>query len=433
MSISSVFKEFCTSIQLVEKEKWRSRIGEITKKINKKYYNLDNNDRNHKLQVGSVGRYTAINSVSDYDILFNLPWDVYNRFNKHKCGQSDLLQEVKNCIKERYPNTDISGDGQVVDITFSHSPSGLIEVVPAFENKDKSFQYPDTHEGGSWKKTNPRPEQEQSKRDNINSKGTYRDLTRILRVWKNNVGFEFKGILIDTLVDNFYAENYELVNESSYSNYPKLIKELFCYLKKQDPNRQFWYALGSNQKILTGGDNKFIRKAKVAFKKLDNIDIENEKEVLEVFKDLLGYRFSKIANNYNSALNEQFASSFFDDIDIVGTFDIECSVESEGFRPHDLYYFIRKYGFVKKSKKLTFKVINEKIPPKYRNYKFYWKVRNFGDDARRANSFRGQIVQGTRLHKESTLYKSMRHYVECYIVWNNIVIARQKIVIPIGV
>lgn len=171
---------------MIEDEKWQSRVAEITKKINKKYYNSDD-DHNHRLFVGSVGRHTATNKVSDYDVLYILPWNVYHRFDKHLGnGQSDLLQEVKECIKERYPRTQVRADGQVIDITFNN---GLIEVVPGFENNDGSFQYADTNDGGKWRTTNPRPEKQKCTDDNNVTSGTFRDCARMIRVWKNHSGF----------------------------------------------------------------------------------------------------------------------------------------------------------------------------------------------------------------------------------------------------
>lgn len=259
MSVSSVFQEFCQSIKLVDKVTWTNRFKRITKKINEKYYDNPDDDSNHRLRVGSTGRYTATSDASDYDIILELPWETYDRFNSHEHGQSDLLQEVKSCIKETYSKTDISADGQVVDVNFN---DGLIEVVPGFENHDKSFQYPDTHNGGSWKTTNPRPEKEQCKNDNDNSSGTFRDLSRMIRVWKNHQGFVFQGILIDTLVHNFYKENEDDVNNSSYSGYPQLMYDLFQYLSEQDLEQTTWHALGSNQEIKCK-DNHFIKKGRL--------------------------------------------------------------------------------------------------------------------------------------------------------------------------
>jgi hypothetical protein len=59
--------------------------------------------------------------------------DLYKRYNNNNYtynGQSVLLQAVKNSIKNRYPRTDVRGDGQVVVVPFSDGMR--FEVVPAF-------------------------------------------------------------------------------------------------------------------------------------------------------------------------------------------------------------------------------------------------------------------------------------------------------------
>ncbi|MBA2913643.1 SMODS domain-containing nucleotidyltransferase [Limosilactobacillus frumenti] len=430
MSISNTFKEFCQSIKLVDKDTWISRFKRITKKINEKYYDNPDDDVNHRLRVGSTGRYTATNDASDYDVLYHLPWSTYDKFDSHEHGQSDLLQEVKNCIKDTYSKTDISADGQVVDVNFH---DGLIEIVPGFENCDKSFQYPDTHKGGSWKKTNPRPEKDQCSSDDNISTGTFRDLARMIRVWKNHKGFVFQGILIDTLVHNFYKENEDEVNNYSYSNYPQLMYDLFQYLSEQDSEQIIWHALGSNQEIKCK-DNHFIKKAKDAVNDLDEIDLNNEDEVLDAFKSLFGYRFSRVANNSNASSNEEFASAFFRSIDIRGTFDIKCVVKRKGFMNHGIAFFKHNFSALFKSSQLVFSIENEDFPEKYEKSKitYYWKVRNYGTEARAAECLRGRIIKGERIHTETTKYTNMYHYVECYAVVDNIVIARAKVVVPIG-
>lgn len=62
MSINMIFGDFCNSIKMNVDKEWQSRIAEITKKINKKYYD-SNDDHNHRLIVGSVGRHTATNKI----------------------------------------------------------------------------------------------------------------------------------------------------------------------------------------------------------------------------------------------------------------------------------------------------------------------------------------------------------------------------------
>ena len=131
--------------------------GEIAKKLNKSYYDLDSENELHMYIVGSVGRKTAISGNSDLDILFDLPTSIYSKYNAYSDhGQSALIQDVKNVLKEKYPNTDIRGDGQVVVIAFNKY---TVELVPGFKQADDRFKYPDTHDGGSWKYTDPLSEQ----------------------------------------------------------------------------------------------------------------------------------------------------------------------------------------------------------------------------------------------------------------------------------
>ena len=113
------FKSFCKDL-VFDTEAVSTSCKEITKKLNSYYYDEQGNDTDHFYYVGSVGRRTAIKNVSDIDVIFDLPTSTYIRFNAYESnGQSALLQEVKEVLKERYPKTDIKGDGQVVVIEFT--------------------------------------------------------------------------------------------------------------------------------------------------------------------------------------------------------------------------------------------------------------------------------------------------------------------------
>jgi hypothetical protein len=67
-----------------------------------------------------------------------------------------------------------------------------------------------------------------------------------------------------------------------------------------------------------------------------------------------------------------------------------------------------------------------------RPHKIYWKVRNTGDEAIRADCIRGQIVadDGTGNRKEPTRYRG-KHYVECYIVKDGVCVAMTHQVVVI--
>ena len=59
--------------------------------------------------------------TSDLDVIFDLPHDVLTKYDNYEGnGQSQLLQEVKNVLKERYPNARRwSGDCNRIYIIYS--------------------------------------------------------------------------------------------------------------------------------------------------------------------------------------------------------------------------------------------------------------------------------------------------------------------------
>src|SRR5690606_38239471 len=108
------------------------------------------------LQVGSFGRRTGINGISDLDMLYIMPkgkWDTYKDGKQLK-----LLQDTKDAIEARYRSTKVKVDRLVVTVTYTDFH---VEVQPVFGQDDGSFKYPDTTDGGSWKITKPKEEMEE--------------------------------------------------------------------------------------------------------------------------------------------------------------------------------------------------------------------------------------------------------------------------------
>lgn len=248
-----------------ELEKWESRIVKINNKLCDKYYSARDD---YSITVGSVGRGTAITKTSDYDVIFKLPQSVYNKFDDYESnGQSQLLQEIKDVIKSLHPHTKIRGDGQVVSIEYK---DGVIELVPAFEQNDESFKYPDSSNGGSWKTTKPIPEIEESTKQSENTSQYFNYLCYLLRQWKNHTGFSFKGLLIDTLIAK-YLETEAYTDKTKI----KLLEDCFVFLSNENKEQSYWHALGSNQQISNTDNGKFVTKAKKALK---NLKIQRKKK-----------------------------------------------------------------------------------------------------------------------------------------------------------
>ena len=266
MSFNSAFIKLI-EYNTIDTDEYKLSIRGIVKKLNSIYYNSSSDNSNY-ICAGSICRGTAITS-SDLDFCYILPNEVYKRFSNRKGNiQSQLISEIKNKLCERYPNSEIRGDGQVIDADFK---KGLFELVPSFKlNKfSDELVYPDTHNEGSWKKTNP-----------INQKNViqnfalkypaYRKICMVIRCWKTQSNVDIKGIEIDTLVMEFFKgkikyhqkdiENIDIIN---------LLTELFEYLTLDLP--RCINVIGEQDYIIIE-KSKFEKKSKKAIKKLKEID-----------------------------------------------------------------------------------------------------------------------------------------------------------------
>ena len=59
-----------------------------------------------------MGRNTAIPNVNDVDLLYDLPYSTYERFNAYTGNkQSALLSAVRALIQKTYSVSDVLGDG----------------------------------------------------------------------------------------------------------------------------------------------------------------------------------------------------------------------------------------------------------------------------------------------------------------------------------
>lgn len=201
MTINEAFCQCLSQLKLKNRGNIDTHIRGITRKLNQCYFDSDS-ETDHCLLVGSMGRKTSIDKESDIDILFELPRDVFLRYkNREGNGPSQLLSDVRECLREKYPKTDIRGDGQVVDVFFLDY---TVEVVPCSREKDNSFTYPDSNDGGSWLTTNPLPEiAECEKMDSFFY--VFRDFCKLIRVWRGENDVKCGGLLIDTLVYNFFS------------------------------------------------------------------------------------------------------------------------------------------------------------------------------------------------------------------------------------
>lgn len=427
MTIAEMFEQFLINLAIDNKDQISDRYGEITCALNKKYRDTESKTAN-SLQVGSYGRGTAIKGVSDLDMLYLMP---VSSWDKYKDGrQSALLQDVKNAINGRYSTTEMWGDGQVVVVSFENQE---VEVVPAFEQEDGSFKYPNTNNGGSWPVTKPRSEIKSLLDMDKEKNNNLRSLCKMARAWKNKHGVVMGGLLIDTLSYNFLKSTTDY-DTKSYLYFDYMVRDFFKYLSEL-PDQGFYLAPGSNQRVIV--KKKFQRKAKKAYDLcLKAIDADEQTGVNKKWKKVFGRPFP-VAVSTEAALikasrtwdnTEQFIEDKYP-IDIRYNLEIDCEVYQNGFREHLLTYMLSKHIPLLASKKLIFKVSQIDVPFPYH---IEWKVLNRGTIAERKNQIRGQISEddGSSKKEEHTSFQG-EHVVECYAIRNGVVVGKSRIDVPI--
>lgn len=242
MTVAEMFSDFVGNLAISNTEIISTRYGELTAALNKQFRDTESKEAN-TLQVGSFGRKTGIDGISDLDMLYIMPkskWDDYNKSG----GQLELLQDAKAAIQKRYPSTKVRVDRLVVTVTYTDFH---VEVQPVFEQDDQSYKYPDTQNGGCWKITKPREEMEAVADLDLEKNGNLRRLCKMARAWKNKHGVAMGGLLIDTLAYNFVSST-TVYDKTSFSYYDELSRDFFEYLS-DEPEQGEYAAPGSRQRV----------------------------------------------------------------------------------------------------------------------------------------------------------------------------------------
>ncbi len=430
MKFASMFSEFIGNLSISNTDTISMRYGELTSALNKQFRDTESKIAN-TLQVGSFGRKTGINGISDLDMLYIMPknkWDDYNKTG----GQLSLLKDTKEAILKRYPTTKVKVDRLVVTVTYTNFH---IEVQPVFEQDDQSYLYPDTKNDGSWKKTKPREEINAVADLDTKKNENLRPLSKMARAWKNKHGVGMGGLLVDTLAYNFLESTTDF-DTNSFLYYGLMSRDFFKYLSEL-PEQSEYAAPGSRQRVKV--KKKFQNKAKLAYKLcLEAIEAENQKNVNDKWKKVYGRPFpvaitevheafaNHLTQNWNAT--EEFIEDKFP-VDIRESMRLDCEVKQNGYREFYLRDMLSKKIPLLTKKDLRFEVkdVSATAP-----YVIYWKVLNRGEIAQKRNCIRGQIIKddGLMQRTETTRFRG-DHIVECYCIKDDVVVAKKRIHVTI--
>jgi ribosomal protein S20 len=430
--VEKQFNKFNKKIQLTSKQKKdaKKRYSTVCKTLHRHYYE-STYDGSTKLLFGSYGKKTNIRPPRDVDVLFILPPYEFSRYDKYESnGQSQLLQDLRNVLSKRFPTKEfISAWGKVILV---EAPEGKhnIEILPAFKEEDDSFKIPNSEGGGSWESFDPRPSVDAIILQNALTKGLTRKLIRSIKRWAaNTISLNIKSYEIDNHVHKFLDES-----ESEGIQFAELLISFFEYLEKQENNadrRSYIYtARKRSEKALEYAQKDKLEDAFEEWQKIFGKKFPKSIDksfIKEDYSEQIKELYSKYPSLNEEYLLEKY--NFSTEINTEYRFRIDASVNQSGYRVDFLTMFLLKGWKLNKEKQLTFKVIENTVP---KPYELYWKVRNFGQEAKDTNDLRGEISRDKGKHKiiENTKYHG-EHYVECYCIKDDVCVAVDRIFVPI--
>lgn len=231
----------------IQTEDARAKYRGVVSCLNRHYFDSSSETEN-AFPVGSWGKSTVIRPPRDIDLYFVLPIDVYHRFQSYQLNrQSALLQEVKGALEATYPNTVMRGDGQVVVVRFE---SYSVEVVPAIALKNGQFWICNTHDGGSYKLTDPVMEARHIHAADQACNGNLRPLIRMLKAWQANCSVPLKSFQIELLAAEFLSNSPWRLKD--YFWFDWLIRDFFVFLRNRV--NAFIFVPGTFEPIDLGND-----------------------------------------------------------------------------------------------------------------------------------------------------------------------------------
>ncbi len=417
MSINDQFLEFYENIKLTssQRDDAKTKYTGVCKKLHGVYYPTITYNGSTKLLIGSYAKHTHIRPARDIDVIFIMPSDKFDQYNDNKSnGQSQLLQDIKKILEEKYPDTSIKAFGKVVILEFSDTQHN-VELLPAWEREDKTFIIPNSEKGGYWEYWDPRSEIQAIEDSNVKT----RPLIRMVKKWSENCSVKLKSYQIEKKVLDFFSSSSSFEDEYSF-----LVRDFFFY----------FYQSTSDEALKSNLNTAYSRAKKAC-------DFEKEElleKAVEEWRKIFGDDFP-ITLGKNIAFSSDILQPTLGDCSHCKPLKWPYNQASKVRIDAYIYTFNedidkrKKLGGINSNGRNLLKKLYLKFIAKTNargGFEYYWQVVNTGTEAKNAvkkdgsiGDLRGHFITGNRVHWEQTKYIG-KHWIECFIIQNNVCVAR---------
>ena len=393
---------------------------------------------------GSYAHRTIINPVDsndefDADVLLELT-------EEPDWSAEDYVEELYKAFRasSRYRGM-VSRHTRCVKVDYANEFH--IDVVPYVERHGE--HYICNRDNDEFELTNPEGFNEWLDQQDQTTGGKLIKVIRLLkylRDYKNT--FSVKSVILNILVGGRVNSALLLGDSDHYKDLPTALKNLLSdlndYLQANPtmpmltdpscPSENFNHRCDQAQYTnLRKWTKYYSDKATAAFKE------EDRDTSLKLWREIFGYDFgvtsTTVAKASAAHIGRARDTEQLLDRDLGIPFQIDPRYTlrlGARVRPKNGWrtYSLQGHGnAVAKDRTIRFSLDKCDVPAPY---KVYWKVRNTGEEAIRADCIRGQIKadDGTRRRDEPTKYRG-KHYVECYVVKNGVcvAVAHQNVII----
>ena len=393
---------------------------------------------------GSVVMSTVVQNEDDnYDIDIAIVFDKSELGNK---GAQATRNMVANALKRKTKQFNTEPEVKTSCVRVNYADGYHVDFAIYRREYDKwndSWIY--EHAGADWTERELNGLSKWFKTQNSNSDRKLRKIVRLSKMfcksrksWKNTPS----GLLQTVLCEEKLEDSYERIDELFYYTMKAIVERLeinTCVTAPVDNGRDLTPRKSDIQRM-TNWKNRLKSKLEdleILFK--DNCTKDDAIQAWYGFfnHDYWSEQSTKIAEYELKTVlrpicsfsdTEEYIEELYP-VSLLYSCKVLCIVSGNGWRPKLLTEFLS--------------VLQHWLPHNFeirctmdytdcpQPYKIFWKVKNVGPEAERRNQIRGQIVEkGKTIVEHSNFYGN--HYIECYIIKNNMCVAKERINIPIG-
>lgn len=402
-------------------------------------YNEDNKTSYEVLETreqGSVAMSTVTqNDSNDYDIDVAI---VFDKDNIDGIGHREIKNIVVDALKRKCTNFKSDPEALKNCVRIEYNDGYHVDFAIYRKSDDGNDLY--EHAGSTqWEERNPATINDCFSSE-INDKGTsLREVIRLSKMFcKSRSSWQMPGGLIQSVICDEKFHDYDRMDEMFY--------QTMCDVRDRLNNSIEVYNPTDSTKSLLLKDkdrnemNNWKNRLTDKLAKLDILfDEDNcsEKKAKDVWYDFFQHDFwkssseakqcySEVSCAYYTNTEQDIRNMFL--VKMRYTLEIDCIVEEDGYRPTKLSEFLKQCRCIPHHKKLKFSIKYTNAP---QDCDIYWKVRNVGPEAESRNDIRGQIIKtNSKTHTEDTIFRG-EHFVECYLVKYDEVVAMARINVPI--